>query len=108
MSSTLVKNVGLMFSGDVAAPIVNADSLLIEDGKIKEIGRGLGGDNVETVIDAEGSALCPGLIDSHCHVVLGDYTPRQQMQSFLDSSLHGGVTTSISAGEVHLPGPESL
>ena len=56
------------------------------------------------VIDAGGGALCPGLIDSHCHVVLGDYTPRQQMQNFLDSTLHGGVTTSISAGEVHLPG----
>lgn len=104
MSSTLVRNVGLMLSGDVAAPIVNADSLLIEDGKIKEIGSRLGGDDVGTVIDAAGSALCPGLIDSHCHVVLGDYTPRQQMQNYLDSSLHGGVTTSISAGEVHLPG----
>jgi len=46
----------------------------------------------------------PGLIDSHVHPVFGDFTPRQRTVDFLDSALHGGVTTAISAGEVHLPG----
>jgi enamidase len=47
----------------------------------------------------------PGLIDSHCHVVLGDYTPRQKQVDFLDSYVHGGITTVVSAGEgVHAPG----
>ena len=46
----------------------------------------------------------PGLIDSHAHPVFGDYTPRQQMLNFIESGLHGGVTSVISAGEVHLPG----
>ena len=104
MASTLVKNVGLMVSGDIKAPLIEADSLILGDGKIQEIGKGLNTPNGAVVIDAAGCAVCPGLIDSHCHVVLGDYTPRQQMQSFLESSLHGGVTTAISAGEVHLPG----
>ncbi len=104
MTVTLVKNVGLMLSGDIDAPVLDADSLTIEDGKIKAIGRGLSAPDGAALIDAGGAAVCPGLIDSHCHVVLGDYTPRQQMQNFLDSSVHGGVTTSISAGEVHLPG----
>jgi enamidase len=44
------------------------------------------------------------LIDSHCHSVFGDFTPRQLTINFLESALHGGVTTAISAGEVHLPG----
>ena len=104
MAVKLVKNVGLMFSGDIESPLLEADSLTIEDGKIKEIGVGLSASGDGDVIDAGGGAVCPGLIDSHCHVTLGDYSPRQQMQNFLDSSLHGGVTTSISAGEVHLPG----
>ncbi|MCB2226582.1 MAG: amidohydrolase family protein [Desulfarculaceae bacterium] len=104
MSSVLIKNVGLMLSGLVDEPILAADSVLIADGLIQKIGSGLEAPEGATVIDAGGSALTPGLIDSHCHVVLGDWTPRQQMQNFLDSSLHGGVTTSISAGEVHLPG----
>lgn len=104
MTVTLVKNVGLMLSGDINSPVLDADSLRIEDGKIKGIGSGFNAPVDAAVIDAGGGAVCPGLIDSHCHVVLGDYTPRQQMQNFLDSSLHGGVTTAISAGEVHLPG----
>ncbi len=104
MADWLIKNVGLMLSGDVDRPILDADSLLVREGLIAEIGMGLSVPPGAGVIDAGGGALCPGLIDSHCHVVLGDYTPRQQMQNFLDSTLHGGVTTSISAGEVHLPG----
>jgi enamidase len=104
MTVRLIRNVGLMLSGDVRQPVLDADSLLIEDGKIAQVGKGLTGSAGARVIDAGGGALCPGLIDSHCHVVLGDYTPRQGMQGFLDSILHGGVTTAISAGEVHLPG----
>lgn len=104
MSAVLIKNVGLMLSGDVAQPMLEADSIVVADGLIQEVGKGLTAPQGATVIDAGGCAVTPGLIDSHCHVVLGDWTPRQQMQNFLDSSLHGGVTTSISAGEVHLPG----
>ena len=104
MSDTMIKNVGLMLSGDIAEPILDADSVLISQGLIKEVGKGLSAPADAQVIDANGCALTPGLIDSHCHVVLGDWTPRQQMQNFLDSSLHGGVTSAISAGEVHLPG----
>ncbi len=51
-----------------------------------------------------GVTLAPGLIDSHVHPVVGDYTPRQQQLNWIDSTLHGGVTTLISAGEVHMPG----
>ena len=46
----------------------------------------------------------PGLIDSHVHITFGDYTPRQRTVGFLESYLHGGITTSISASEVHVPG----
>src|SRR5260221_3817415 len=56
------------------------------------------------MIDAKGCALAPGLIDSHVHPVFGDWTPRQNQIGWIDSFLNGGVTTMISAGEVHLPG----
>ena len=46
----------------------------------------------------------PGLIDSHVHPVFGDWTPRQNQLGWIDSAMNGGVTTMISAGEVHLPG----
>jgi len=100
---TLIKNIGQLVSGDLERPLLDADSVLIADGKFQTVGRGLDGD-ADIVIDAKGSTLIPGLIDSHCHPVFGDFTPRQRTMDFIESGLNGGLTTMISAGEVHLPG----
>ena len=100
---TLITNVGQLVSGDGRRPRLDADSLVIVDGRISAIGRGLH-DDADTVIDARGTTVMPGLIDSHVHPVFGDFTPRQRTVDFIDSAMHGGVTTAISAGEVHLPG----
>ena len=101
---TLIRSIGAVATGDVDAPIADADSILIADGRIEAVGRELDADGVDQVIDAKGSTAIPGLIDSHAHPVFGDFTPRQQMLNFIESGLHGGVTSVISAGEVHLPG----
>ncbi len=101
---TLIRNLGAIATGDIDAPLADADSILIADGRIEALGRGLDDQGVDQVIDAKGSTAIPGLIDSHAHPVFGDFTPRQQTQNFIESGLHGGVTTVISAGEVHLPG----
>jgi len=100
---TLVRNIGRLVSGDIHQPLLDADSLVIADGRISAVGRGLDED-ADTVIDARGTTVTPGLIDSHVHPVFGDFTPRQRAVDFLESGMHGGVTTAISAGEVHLPG----
>jgi enamidase len=100
---TLITGLGEVVSGDIAAPRLDADSILIEDGRFAAIGRGLDED-ADIVIDASGATAFPGLIDSHVHPVFGDWTPRQRTVDFIESGLHGGVTTMISAGEVHLPG----
>ena len=100
---TLIKHIGQIVSGDIDHPLLDGDSIAIEDGVIRAIGRGLEGD-ADTVVDAGGSTAMPGLIDSHCHPVFGDFTPRQRTIDFIESGLHGGITTMISAGEVHLPG----
>ena len=100
---TLIRNIGLVVSGDIARPVLDADSIVIVDGRIAALGKGLDGE-ADTVIDAKGSAVIPGLIDSHCHPVFGDFTPRQRTVDFIESGLNGGLTTMISAGEVHLPG----
>jgi enamidase len=102
----VITNVGLMLSGDLRRPILDADTLVIEAGKITAVGKQADCDlsHANTRIDAQGSALAPGLIDSHVHPVFGDWTPRQNQLGWIDSTLNGGVTTMISAGEVHLPG----
>ncbi|MGA2043881.1 MAG: amidohydrolase family protein [Roseiarcus sp.] len=102
----VVRNIGLMLSGDIGAPILEADAIVAIDGRIAAIGRAgdLDLEGATTEIDACGVCLAPGLIDSHVHPVAGDWTPRQNQIGWIDSSLHGGVTTMVSAGEVHTPG----
>ncbi len=102
----VIRNIGLILSGMIERPILEGDCLVAIDGKIVAAGRerDLDTGDAATIIDAKGTALSPGLIDSHVHPVAGDYTPRQQQLNWIDSCLHGGVTSMISAGEVHMPG----
>ena len=105
-AKTVIRNIGLLLSGDLRKPILEADTVVSVGGRIAAIGRAkdVDGEGASTVIDARGSALAPGLIDSHVHPVAGDWTPRQSQLNWIDSTLNGGVTTMISAGEVHTPG----
>ena len=99
-----VANIGRILSGDLAAPVISGDTIVMSDGKI--VSAGSGGDvaGCDIVIDAGGCMAMPGLIDSHVHITFGDYTPRQKTVGFLESYVHGGVTACISASEVHVPG----
>src|SRR5216683_2896956 len=99
----LIQNIGQLVTGDIRQPLLDADSILIQDGRILEVGSGVDG-QADTLIDARGTTVMPGLIDSHIHPAFGDFTPKQFALNFIDSMMHGGVTTAISAGEVHLPG----
>ena len=102
----VIRNVGLMLSGDLDRPILDADTVVVRDGRIAAVGREADCDTStpDVLVDARGTTLAPGLIDSHVHPVFGDWTPRQGQLGWIDSTMHGGVTTMISAGEVHLPG----
>jgi enamidase len=102
----VIRNVGLLLSGDLDRPILQADTVVAIDGIITAVGREKDVDTAQadTLIDAKRVCLAPGLIDSHVHPVFGDWTPRQSQLGWIDSTLNGGVTTMISAGEVHLPG----
>jgi enamidase len=102
----VIRNIGLLLSGDLANPILDADTVVSVGDRITAVGkeRDLDTSGAAVTIDARGTALAPGLIDSHVHPVCGDWTPRQNQLGWIDSYLHGGVTTMVSAGEVHTPG----
>lgn len=105
MSKTIITNIGTIVSGDITNPIIDATTVVIEDGCITAIGDdSLRDDSADIMIDANGITLTPGLIDSHVHTTLGDFAPRQKTMDFISSALHGGITTMISAGECHTPG----
>ena len=102
----VIKNIGLLLSGDIDRPILDADTIVVHDGLITAVGREKDCDlaGAKTIIDVHQTCVAPGLIDSHVHPVFGDWTPRQNQIGWIDSTMNGGVTTMVSAGEVHLPG----
>ncbi len=103
MSSTLIKNIGTLVTGDINRPLRSADSIFIAGGVVKAIGSNLN-TSADQVIDAAGITAIPGLIDSHSHPSIGEYTPAQNSLSWITNYMHGGVTALLSAGELHLPG----
>ena len=107
MTTLGLVNVGALATGVLSAPRAEIEAVLVEDGRVAAMGAAsrTGAARADVVVDCRGTTVMPGLIDSHCHVVLGDYTPRQKAVDFLDSYVHGGITSVVSAGEgVHAPG----
>ncbi|MGE0034121.1 MAG: amidohydrolase family protein [Xanthobacteraceae bacterium] len=103
---TAIVNLGAILTGDWREPVAAGDSIVMSRGKIDHVGTAAASQVAacDVVIDADGAIAIPGLIDSHVHITFGDYTPRQRTVGFLESYVHGGTTTSISASEVHVPG----
>jgi enamidase len=101
-----ITNLGAIVSGDWRDPLTHGDTIITDGETIASVGTGsvASVEAADVVIDAGGMTAIPGLIDSHVHVTFGDYTPRQRAVGYLESYLHGGVTTAISASEVHVPG----
>jgi enamidase len=101
-----IVNIGSIVSGDLDQPLVAGDTIVTEGDRIVSVGTATAQavEACDVVIDADRTTAIPGLIDSHVHVTFGDFTPRQQTVGYLESYLHGGVTTAISASEVHVPG----
>jgi enamidase len=104
-----VTGAGCVLSGNFEQPVLDGvDTVVARDGRIVAIG--LHDELVDAVsesdvvVDAQGATIAPGLIDSHCHVVLGDYTPRQKTVDFLASYVHGGISSVVSPGEIHAQG----
>ncbi len=103
MPSVLIKNIGALVTGDLKRPLRKAGSVYVEDGIVREIGNGVS-HQADILIDAQGITAIPGLIDSHSHPSIGEYTPAQNSLGWITNYMHGGVTALISAGELHLPG----
>src|SRR5262249_30035079 len=101
-----IVNLGQIISGDWREPFTQGDTIIVEGGQIASVGTAssVATESADVVIDADGMTAIPGLIDSHVHITFGDYTPRQRTVGYLESYLHGGTTTAISASEVHVPG----
>lgn len=103
---TAIVNIMTIVTGDWRKPFSSGDAILMDKGKIRKVGTLSAAElkSCDVVVDANQTTACPGLIDSQVHIAFGDYTPRQKTVGFIESYLHGGVTSCLSASEVHVPG----
>ena len=103
---TAIVNIDTIVTGDWRQPRVDGDTIVMDNGVIEVVGTASGEavSTCDVVIDADGATAVPGFIDSQVHNTFGDYTPRQKTVGFLESYVHGGTTTGISASEVHVTG----
>ena len=103
---TAIVNIGTIVTGDWRQPGIDGDTIVMDNGMIEVVGTASGKavSTCDVVIDADGATAVPGFIDSQVHNTFGDYTPRQKTVGFLESYVHGGTTTGISASEVHVTG----
>lgn len=103
MAKIVLNNIGCVYSGDISEPVLKANSLIMEDGKIVEVGNNLTAAGAQ-VVDVKGTTVMPGLLDSHTHPVIGEWTPRQGSMSWIAPYVRSGVTGLLSVGETHVPG----
>ncbi|AQA02252.1 adenosine deaminase [Mycobacterium sp. MS1601] len=102
MATLLVEDIGVLVQGDRNRTPLRDTSLVVEDGVIT----GIGTDHPapDQVLSAGGLTVIPGLVDGHVHPTFGEWTPAQNAVGWFHNYLHGGSTSMVSAGELHIPG----
>ena len=67
-SRLVIRNIGLLLSGDLQNPILDADTVVAVDGKISAIGKqkDIDTDNATLVIDAKGTTHGAGIDRQPC------------------------------------------
>ena len=81
---------------DPAQGLDETADVVIEAGRIRDVGRGAGatyqaGEDVR-IIDASGRWVCPGFIDLHVHLREPGQEYKEDLASGLDAAAAGGFT----------------
>ncbi|WP_094228121.1 amidohydrolase family protein [Methanolobus psychrotolerans] len=88
MADMIIKNAYILTMDPSVGDIENG-AVVIENGKIKEIGTSTKC-SAEKVIDAKGSVLMPGLVNTHCHAgmtIFRGYADDMQLQDWLENHI---------------------
>ena len=95
MTMYIIKNAILCDKKGMSSP----KTLLIEEGKIKHILHAeapfFSNQNSDTVVDAQGHVLLPGLIDVHVHFREPGYEYKETIQTGSTAAVKGGFTTVV-------------
>ena len=85
----------LVKGGRVINPAMQQDEIcdiLIENGKIKEVGANLTADKAEEVFDASGLVVAPGFIDMHVHLRQPGRSGKETIETGTQAAAAGGIT----------------
>ena len=85
----------LVKGGRVINPAMQQDEIcdiLIENGKIKEVGANLAADSAEEVFDASGLVVAPGFIDMHVHLRQPGQSGKETIETGTQAAAAGGIT----------------
>ncbi|HOV59763.1 MAG TPA: dihydroorotase [Candidatus Hydrogenedentes bacterium] len=85
---------------DPASGISEPMDLVIADGKIREIGRGLRADET---LDLEGLVVCPGLVDIQVHFREPGFESKETIASGSRAAAAGGVTSVVMMPNTNPP-----
>ena len=88
----LIKN---GFIIDPASQTARKADVLIENGMIRKIDSDIPADSSETVIDASGLTVAPGLIDTHVHFRDPGFTHKETLHTGALAASKGGFTSVI-------------
>lgn len=96
----------LIKDGRIVDPKRGIDDVLdiiVEDGKIKKIGKYQRGDEYERIIEAKGYVVAPGLIDVHVHFRDPGLTYKEDIQTGAAAAKKGGFTTVVCMANTKPP-----
>jgi dihydroorotase len=90
MSSLLIRGGRVI---DASRGLDRTGDVLIRDGRIAELGDGIGANSTDTVFDAIGCIVCPGLIDTHVGIRDPGFEEDETTATATAAALAGGFTT---------------
>lgn len=79
--------------------------VLLEDGKVREMGPDLSSADAQ-IIDCAGLWVVPGLIDAHCHLREPGFERKETMESGTKAAARGGFTTVVAMANLN-PVPDN-
>jgi dihydroorotase len=85
---------------DPASALSAPRDLLIEDGRIIQIGNGLSGDET---IDAAGCVVCPGLVDIQVHFREPGFESKETIRTGSRAAARGGITSVVTMANTNPP-----